>query len=224
MFMVKFIDRWITVTAERINRPIREEAYREGIRIGLRQSLDQGLTQNLDPATKARWEEDLERDIPAIVDWELRKYDAEVAGEPFDEPPPYYYDQADPDPEHQANHPMTVTQYQRASENYLAQARQQMIAGDLAQASESGWGATVQILKAIAEQRGWDHNRHRDHLIAVSCLRSETGDHNIRCLFSTARALNENFYENMMDASEIYDSLEEVEALVGTIQRLLKQG
>ena len=49
---------------------------------------------------------------------------------------------------------MTSRQYQQASDRFLAQARQELSDGDLAQASEKGWGTTAQMLKAIAEQRG----------------------------------------------------------------------
>ena len=46
---------------------------------------------------------------------------------------------------------MTTLQYQQASEHFLRQARQDRAEGDLPRASAKGWGATVQILKAIAE-------------------------------------------------------------------------
>ena len=49
---------------------------------------------------------------------------------------------------------MTTQQYQQASEHFLAQARRELADGDLAQASEKGWGAATQLLKAIAVQRG----------------------------------------------------------------------
>ena len=57
---------------------------------------------------------------------------------------------------------MTSQQYRQASERFLAQARQEFADGDLAQASEKGWGATAQMLKAIAQQRGWQHHRHNN--------------------------------------------------------------
>ena len=91
---------------------------------------------------------------------------------------------------------MTTQQYQQASEQFLAQARTELADGDLPQASEKGWGATVQILKAVAEQRGWEHSRHRHHLVTANRLRSETGDGDIRRLFAVASDLHENFYEN----------------------------
>ena len=56
---------------------------------------------------------------------------------------------------------------------------------DIAQRAE-GSSATAQILKAIAEQRGWEHSRHRHHLVTVSRLRAETGDGDVRRLFNTA--------------------------------------
>ena len=58
---------------------------------------------------------------------------------------------------------MATQQYQQASEHFLAQARLELAGGDLAQASEKGWGAAAQMLKAIAERRGWEHNRHRHY-------------------------------------------------------------
>ena len=39
------------------------------------------------------------------------------------------------------------------ADNYLR-------AGNNIQASEKGWGAAAQGLKAIAEERGWNHNSH----------------------------------------------------------------
>ena len=117
--------------------------------------------------------------------------------------------------------PVTTQQYQQASAHFLAQARQELADGDLPQASEKGWGATAQILKAVAEQRGWEHSRHRHHLVTVSRLRAETGDGDIRRLFNTASALHENFYENTMPAFEVAEGLDDVEALMDKLIPLL---
>ena len=116
---------------------------------------------------------------------------------------------------------MTTQQYKQASGHFLAQARQELADGDLAQASEKGWGATVQILKAVAEHRGWEHSRHRHHLVTVSRLRSETGDGDIRRLFAVASDLHENFYENTLPAFEVAESLDDVEALLDKLRPLL---
>ena len=118
---------------------------------------------------------------------------------------------------------MRNQQYQHASERFLAQARRELTDGDLPQASEKGWGAAAQMLKAIAERRGWEHSRHRHHLVTISRLRSETGDGDLRRLFRAASDLHENFYENTMQAFEVGESLDEVEALLDKLRHLLDQ-
>ena len=118
---------------------------------------------------------------------------------------------------------MAAQRHQQASEHFLAQARQELSDGDLAQASEKGWVATAQILKAIAEQRGWDHHRHRHFHRAASRIRAETGDGEIRRLFDSASALHENFYENDMPPDEVDDRLDDVAALMDKLLPLLNQ-
>ena len=118
---------------------------------------------------------------------------------------------------------MTSQQYRQASERFLAQARHEFADGDLAQASEKGWGATAQILKAIAEQRGWERHRYRHYHRAASRIRAETGDGEIRRLFDSASALHENFYEDDMVADEVAERLDDVEALVDRLLPLLTQ-
>ncbi len=118
---------------------------------------------------------------------------------------------------------MTSQQYQQASERFLAQARQELADGDLAQASEKGWGATAQMLKAVAERRGWEHHRHRHYHRAASRIRAETGDGEIRRFFDSASALHENFYEDDMVADEVAERLDDVEALLDRLIPLLIQ-
>ena len=118
---------------------------------------------------------------------------------------------------------MTSQQYRQAGEQFLAQARTELADGDLPQASEKGWGAAVQILKAVAEQRGWEHSRHRHHLVTANRLRSETGDGDIRRLFAVASDLHENFYENHLDAVAVAESLDDLETLMDKLLLLLDQ-
>ena len=48
---------------------------------------------------------------------------------------------------------MTSRTYQVASGQLLRQAREELAAGDVRQASENGWCAAAQIVKAIAARR-----------------------------------------------------------------------
>ena len=118
---------------------------------------------------------------------------------------------------------MTSQKHQQLSEHLLAEARQELAAGGLPQASEYGWGATTQILKAIAEQRGWEHHRHRHYLRIASRLRAETGDSDILRLFGAANLLHENFYENDMSADDVADGLDDVEALLDKFNPMLDE-
>ena len=118
---------------------------------------------------------------------------------------------------------MTTRKYQQSSQQFLTQAGVELTAGDLQQASEKGWGAATRMLEAIADRRGWEHHRHRHYLRIVSRLRAEAGDGNIRRLFNAASALPENFYENEMEAYDIADGLNDVEALLDKLRPLLAQ-
>ena len=91
---------------------------------------------------------------------------------------------------------MTTQTYQEASRTLLAQAEAELGLGDVRQASEKGWGAAAQMLKAVAQQRGWAHQSHAALYRTISRLVSETGDDEIRRLFHVAGSLHTNFYEN----------------------------
>lgn len=57
----------------------------------------------------------------------------------------------------------------------------------------------------------------------MSRLRSETGDGDIRRLSCGAADLHENFCENTMQAYEVGESLDDIEALLDKFRSLLVQ-
>ena len=116
---------------------------------------------------------------------------------------------------------MTTQTYQQASERFLAQARQELSDGDLPQASEKGWGAAAQILKAVAELRDWDHRKHRHLSRVASRLRAELGDGDIFTFYMVADSLHGNFYEDEYAAADIAEALDKVEALIDRLTPLL---
>ena len=59
---------------------------------------------------------------------------------------------------------------QQRSREYLAKAFQELEVGDLTQASEKGWGAAAQMVKAVADQRGVEHRSHRSILFAAEAF------------------------------------------------------
>ena len=104
---------------------------------------------------------------------------------------------------------------------FLEQAYRELQEGDLYQASEKGWGAASQIVKAVAEERGWEHNHHRDLFEAVFTLSGESGDRDISRLFWAANALHTNFYEGRMREADVQDALEHVTRFVEKLEALL---
>ena len=71
-------------------------------------------------------------------------------------------------------------------------------------------GRAALILKAIAEQRGWEHGKHR-HLSRVD--QPATGrdrDRDIYRGYQVADSLHGNFYEDDTAPEDIDDSLDDV--------------
>ena len=116
---------------------------------------------------------------------------------------------------------MTSPKYQRDSRRLLAQARSELTQGDLHRASEKGWGAAAQMMKAIAEQRGWEHERHRHLTRDASHLRALTGDGEVMDHFARPNLFNENYYEDTFAQSDVAEGLDRVELLLNKLEPLL---
>ena len=115
---------------------------------------------------------------------------------------------------------MVAQTYQTASRHLLAQAHEELAAGDTRQASEKGWGAAAQIVKSVAAQRGWEHGSHAALYRVVRRLTNETGDGDIRDLFHIANALHTNFYENWDNAENVAGALSRIERFVDRLEPL----
>ena len=113
------------------------------------------------------------------------------------------------------------TQYDNATgRTFLARARVYLAEGDLLQASEKGWGAAAQMVKSIAEARGWPHNGHRELWRVVNRLVAETGDAQLRTAFTMAGALHTNFYEGWLPRENVADYLDQVGNLLLKLETL----
>ena len=111
--------------------------------------------------------------------------------------------------------------YSGAGRELLTKAFEELAQGDLRQASEKGWGAAAQIVKAMAERRGWEHSGHAFLFEVVRRLVEETSDSQFNDLFHIANSLHSNFYENWMQEEMIRSGLDNVSALVGKLELLL---
>ena len=114
-----------------------------------------------------------------------------------------------------------AAQYVARGRRYLAQASEELARRDLEQASDKGWGAASQLLKAAAAERNWTHGQHRQPYRIVRDLSEEIGDDEIRSEFAYAGELHTNFYEGLMTAEDVQFHLEKVRDLVGRVEGLL---
>ena len=111
--------------------------------------------------------------------------------------------------------------YSSAARGFLTQAREELAQGDLAQASEKGWGAAAQMVKALADARGWPHDGHASLFQVIRRLADDTGETQMVRLFQIANSLHINFYENWIPSDTISDSLDAVGELVEKLEQLL---
>ena len=116
---------------------------------------------------------------------------------------------------------MQSAKYQTTAARYLTQAFEELDNGDLPQASEKGWGAAAQAVKAVAEQHGWDHKSHADLFVVVRNLVAESGNEDLHPDFHAARALHINFYEDDETVEGIRSGLGQVQRFVATLDQLL---
>ena len=110
--------------------------------------------------------------------------------------------------------------YNVTGRDFLAKAHTYLAEDDLLQASEQGWGAAAEMVKSIAEARGWPHNGHHELWGVVNRLVDETGDRNIRTAFGLAGTLHTNFYEGWLPRETVGDFLAQIDELVSKLEGL----
>ena len=105
----------------------------------------------------------------------------------------------------------------------MAKASEELGRDDLCQASEKGWGAAAEMVKAVADERGWAHNGHRTLFNVVGSLVAETGDPEIRRQFVMAGQLHTNFYEGWLSRATVEDVLSQVSSFVERMESLIAE-
>ena len=118
---------------------------------------------------------------------------------------------------------MTTTSYRQSARELLQKARDELAVGDTRQASEKGWGATAQILKAIVQRDGVPHHSHASLSQTASRVHRQTGDDDIATWFGIAQSLHVNFYEDNLSPDFIHIYLHQVTLLVNRLDRYLDE-
>ncbi len=112
--------------------------------------------------------------------------------------------------------------YKDAGKRLLAQASEEFALGGFRQASEKGWGAAAQMVKAVSHERGLAHDSHRTLFLTVNELAEETGDREISKLFAVASGLHTNFYEDWMPGGMVGDGLQDMGRFLEKLEPLVR--
>ncbi|MYC33755.1 MAG: hypothetical protein F4X64_11340 [Chloroflexi bacterium] len=107
--------------------------------------------------------------------------------------------------------------YAVASFELMNKAHDYLRDGDLRQASEKGWGAAAQMVKAVAEN--WKdaevvHGRHQDLRALVAGLAAAEREPGLDMTFHAAQDLHENFYEDNLPQYIVDLDLRQVNELI----------
>ena len=111
--------------------------------------------------------------------------------------------------------------YRTQARVFLEKSSEYLENGDPSQASANGWGAAVEVLKAMATKRDWEHYSTRSLYDIVDKLVEETGDEELRRLFATASQLDTNFYEDRLSRATIESYIEDVTRFIAKVEHLL---
>ena len=115
---------------------------------------------------------------------------------------------------------VTTREHTDITQHMLTHADEFLQAEDLVQASEKGWGAVAHYLKAVAKQRGWRNESHRDFFTIESRLARETDDPDkLHSLFSSARSLHQNFYEPLYSTNQVRVCIEDAKGFIDMLER-----
>ena len=118
----------------------------------------------------------------------------------------------------------STAEYVQQGRVFLEQAEEEVRREDLRQASEKGWGAASQLIKAAANEYDMEHDRHGRLYQVARRLASDNDDPEIRKQFGLAGELHSNFYEGFMNQGDVELHLAEVVQFVDRVEGILRNG
>ena len=119
--------------------------------------------------------------------------------------------------------PKSADDYAAQSQHFVQQAQEEVDRGDRLQASEKAWGAAAHAVKAVAADRGWNHNSHRLLFDAIDQIARDIEAPTLRSLFQTANSLHQNFYEDWQPDGLVQHGIIEIRQLVGLLDEIRSQ-
>ena len=115
-----------------------------------------------------------------------------------------------------------VRNHSAQAREFLDKGREYLVAGDLHQASEKGWGAAAHMAKAVAIAQGWQYTRHSHFHRIMNQARRLASNTRLPLLHGRAEILHINYYElkEDLDAEQIRQDLESVAVMLDILTPL----
>ncbi len=114
--------------------------------------------------------------------------------------------------------------YIERSQIFIQQAQDELEGGDLRQASEKAWGAAAQAIKAVAEERDWNHHSHAMLFDVVGQINDERRSSRFNRLFGVANQMHVNFYEDWLGESDVQYGIDTVKVLMQRLETARRAG
>ena len=116
--------------------------------------------------------------------------------------------------------PSPPYRYGELSAEHLDKAAVALANDDALQASEEIWGAAASALKAVCQERGWNHRFHNHLRAAAIYLSLEWNRPDLELMFGFIESMHTNYYEHQWYVGEVRRRLEVVKPYCQEILRL----
>ena len=118
--------------------------------------------------------------------------------------------------------PIAVEEYRQQARDFLGRAREYLVADDLHQASEKGWGAAAWMAKAVAVTHGWQYREHAQFGVVLRNASDLTGNERLLDLSDTAYGLHRGYYtrKRFLSSRTIARNLDQMAELLDTLEPL----
>ena len=117
--------------------------------------------------------------------------------------------------------PQSTEDRLQISRRFIIHAREELAKGHRLQAGEKAWGAAIQPLKAVAEQRGWKHFSNSALRDVGRQLVLEYYEYELtEALVETYLVGHQNFYENRYNEEELEAMLDKLEGILPALASL----
>ena len=115
-----------------------------------------------------------------------------------------------------------VADYRQQARQFLEKSRQYLAEDDLHQAAEKGWGAAAWMAKAVAEEQGWNYNKHDQFWDVMYLAEQVSKDERVRYLKGTANLLHGYFYtrKRFLHPDDIAGNLDLIATLLDILEPL----